>query len=230
MDVRVACVADLDIPPTEAESYLKESVSGKARTTQANITADQIDELRHTKESRPGGTPVRTFVSPQWTLEHDIAAAGFAREVHVAVQLAVASRQRTEGLDAQTSWEVVIRAIRTYRNWKKDGKNANEIAAMVYQPLYEKQASKPEVAQYLACLLHRNLPSAGRATALMGGWIRRRRKRYPTRPAPPDCTEAQSTSEPRGDRKPTAESPAKATLEPHLKPRAKSQPEVEHES
>ena len=157
MDIRVSCVTDLDIPPLEAKAYLGTTTSGKPRRTEADMEPGEAEKRRKSKVSKPGGEPVRTFVSPQWTLEHDIALAGLALEMHVAIQLAVASKTAQEGPSVASDQQVTADAIRQYRSWRRGGKTRAEIAALVYQPLYEKQASKVEAAQYLAGIIDRKL-------------------------------------------------------------------------
>ena len=167
MDIRVACVTDLDIPAYEAKIYLKETASGKPRQTNAEMGSDEIERRRTSKEAKPGGEPVRTFVSPLWTLEYDIALAGLAPEMHIAIQLAVASKGKQEGLSVDTIQQLASQAIQEYRAWKKAGKGKAEIAALIYQPLYESQASKVEAAQYLASIIDRKRWTASQAEKLL---------------------------------------------------------------
>jgi len=153
--VRVACVTDLDIPPDAAKDYLRRDKQGNPRRTMSDYSDDEEREVRERKTARPGGEPTRTYVSPHWTLEYDMAAAGWGLRVHAAVQLAAASARRSEGLDEARQRDVIRRAITEYRGWKRDGKTNHEVAALIYRPLYDGTASKAEAAQYLAELLMR---------------------------------------------------------------------------
>ncbi|MFW6116908.1 MAG: ATP-dependent nuclease [bacterium] len=71
--VRVACVADLDIPPAEAEGYLRRDSEGNlTQQTTSSISPDEQAEIRSDRVHSLGAS-VRTYVSDQWTLEYDTA-------------------------------------------------------------------------------------------------------------------------------------------------------------
>ncbi|MFK3665835.1 ATP-dependent nuclease [Ochrobactrum teleogrylli] len=155
--VRVACVADRDIPPREAASYVpaaKPRKVGEApppkfvdEFTDAQITA-KVDALK-----ARDGDPVRTFVSPSWTLEHDLALSGLEIPLFRAVVLAAGAKSK----DMTEAWITKYRAQAEQKmaDWKKEGKTQGEIAALAYKLLYEKNASKAETAQFLAVELER---------------------------------------------------------------------------
>jgi putative ATP-dependent endonuclease of the OLD family len=159
MDIRVACIRDLDIPPQTpaTEAYL--SAHQKKRFDSNNT---KEEEIRRIKE-RQMGEPVITCVSPQWTMEYDIAQAGHAVEMHVAIQLAKRKRALEDGeVKAITS-----EAESEYRTWESDLKRVpvgsrpndlqrnDELAARVYRDLYKGNASKTEAAQYFVEVLKR---------------------------------------------------------------------------
>jgi len=159
MEVRVACISDLDIPPSAAEEYLRRNREGDlTQSTTSTISPAEQEELRNDKEQQ-FEDPIRSYPSDQWTLEYDIAASGLALQMHVAIQLAKTTRQDLD--------EVIASAVEEYREWRREVNSVAEIAALVYEPLYKKHASKPETAQYFAHLLEKSIPTRGKNRQLL---------------------------------------------------------------
>lgn len=149
MSTRVGCVTDRDIPPTEAGHYL--SADSRSETS---WKAAEIAQRLASRKKNDGG-PVQTFVSPCWTLEHDLALSGLAQEVHMAVSLAVRGKKDDCIPSGAERLQCLRACIREFQEWAKAGKSPAEIAAEVYRPLYERRASKTVTAQCLAQLLAR---------------------------------------------------------------------------
>ena len=168
MSIRVVCITDLDIPPDAAKEYLKKDKDGNTRSTKGDLQPGEWEEIRRRKSARPGGEPVRTYVSPQWTMEYDIAVAGHALRMHVAIQLAKTSANKPDGLSEEEESKVIRDAASEYCQWKREGRKEDkteeeigeETAVRIYRPLYERKASKAEAAQYFAKLLSR-IPRRG---------------------------------------------------------------------
>lgn len=143
MDIRVSCVTDLDIPPDCASYYLPSD-----RKTMKDFTPEQVNEKRAKKIARAGGDPVKTFVSPHWTLEYDIAATECALDMHIAITLA---RLSSKSSFSDAEWfDAVADAIKDYEQWQLELKTVDEIAALIYKPLSKKIVSKVEASQQLA--------------------------------------------------------------------------------
>lgn len=146
--IRVACVADRDIVPRAASGYVTRPTKRPPKKFYDDeYNKDDLDAaLAKHKEGDCGA--VRTFVSPGWTLEYDLAAAGLAREVHAAVKIARRSKAGDRLEDA------TIEAIRAQAKVEFDTDLANlppdQAAAAIYEPVKQKQASKTETAQFLA--------------------------------------------------------------------------------
>ncbi|WP_459556851.1 ATP-dependent nuclease [Lacunimicrobium album] len=147
MPVRVACLADRDIPPAEAKSYL-----ANERKAENEYLAEEIEASRATKVKNDGGA-VQTFVSEVWTLEYDLAFNGLAKEMHVAVSLARKSKKSGTFPSEEARFACIRNAIKEFNKWKSDNLTPAQIASAVFEPLYKKQASKAETAQALASLL-----------------------------------------------------------------------------
>ena len=146
MPVRVACLVDQDIVPSSVD-YVE-----PRRLMEAEMSAEQV--LEHIERLRANDSgPVRTFVSDWWTLEYDLARAGLVRLVHKAARLAKKVRGRSDALSREEKDTVLQDAEQDLDSWEAEGLDAEAIAALVYKPLYGRQASKPETAQFLAQLL-----------------------------------------------------------------------------
>jgi len=139
--IQVACVADRDMVPDTADYVTS---GGKEPGHTSNGISEHIQKLR---EGDGGG--VRTFISPKWTLEYDLAYCGLAFSMHVAIQLA--KKAKSSGyLSDEDKCKVIRGAAQTFRTWQKEGLAREEIAARIYEPIYKRQASKAEAAQFLA--------------------------------------------------------------------------------
>ena len=156
MPIRVACLADRDVPPADATYVPKRTNrAGKELPTFDNdFTPGKLKEIESKLKANDGG-PVRTFVSPAWTLEHDLALCGLAEDVHVAIQLAREANRKPDGLTGADFDETETKARAEYKGWAG---TPEEIAAKVYEDLFRGRASKAEAAQFLAEILRRRVP------------------------------------------------------------------------
>ena len=140
--VPVALIADRDIPPKEAKGLVAK------RATEDELAAADIEKLMKALR-RDAGDPIEAFVAGSWTLEFDIALQpGLAADVHQAIQLARSSSRKPAWLD-----KIRKRAAEEHAAWVAEGKSATQIAVLIYQPLFDKEASKAEVAEQLAAIL-----------------------------------------------------------------------------
>ncbi len=156
-DIRVACIADLDLVPKQA-AYAK---TGKTEDADAEEekTADVTPSQRSSALTRNDSGPVRTFPSTCWTLEHDLALGGLAREVHRAIFVGRRSKNRLknngEPLTSEERAKAYAAAEVAFETLKAThGLDRESLAAAIYEPLYRKQASKAEVAELLAQAIH----------------------------------------------------------------------------
>jgi len=150
--VRVACVTDRDIPPTEAKGYLR----GKSKAADQWTPAEIVKRVN--KRKRNDGSPVRTFVSDCWTLEYDLALSGLATYVEAAIALAIDAKKNDCIPGAAERCARLRECTRARKKREGDGESAAQIAAEIYRPLYEKKASKTVTAQCLADLLAQEPP------------------------------------------------------------------------
>lgn len=159
LDIHVACITDLDIASDFAVDYLAKNKKGEHRKTKRDFTGDDILKKKNAIESRASGDPVITFVSPYWTLEHDLCCHNIqvALLVFEAIKLTLASQTKLDGLTADDEKGIIGEAQKEFQQWIGEKKSLEQISSLIYEPLYSKAASKVETAQYLARLLFENL-------------------------------------------------------------------------
>lgn len=145
--VRVACVADRDVPPDEAKEHLP-----AGRRTAGDLSPEQV-QAKVTALTSDDGGPVQTFVSDAWTFEYDLAFHGLSREMHAAITLAAKSKSRRRALTPPEYRQILRAAFREHDAWIAAGDTGEAIAVRVYEPLLKSRASKAEAAQQLARLL-----------------------------------------------------------------------------
>jgi len=151
MTVPVACITDRDVVPDEAKDYITKA-EGKKRFD-SDYDPDELLALVKAKEDRAQGGSTIVCVSDRWTFEYDLALSGCSELMYTAISLAKKAASRGERLDepdelvamanAHDEWEVLVNA----------GHSKDKLAAMIYQPLAEKDASKAIAAQYAAHLI-----------------------------------------------------------------------------
>jgi putative ATP-dependent endonuclease of OLD family len=151
--IQIACIVDKDIPPEEARhgmlhGYVPAPKRGKRFGRDFN-PGEMVEYESNLLQHRGGG--VEVFVSPQWTLEHDLALTGLGRELHQAV--ALACEHKNIGILSEEERQKVFEAARTEFDGFEGQLSPAEVAVRVYEPLYERRASKAETAQILADIL-----------------------------------------------------------------------------
>lgn len=151
--IPVACLTDRDIVPNLA-TYVSKPKTGKrfesdyAGTEAADTVSQKV--LRVETADDPA---VKVFVSNFWTLEFDLANAGLAELMFVAVALGQAQKSRGERLTEADENTVAVSAKAAWPVLKAKHPDPTALAAVIYQPLYEKDASKAVTAEYAAKLI-----------------------------------------------------------------------------
>jgi len=160
--IRVACIADKDIVPDSAKKHLD---TGK-RKLESQYNEEEMKEYA-AKLMSNDGCLVRTFVSPKWTFEYDIALSGLGLQMYTAVKLASKGISLVEE-DEKT---IIEDAQKEYESWTKSDYTKEDIAAKVYVSLHERKASKAEAAQFLAKYLESNPVPAEALRKLLPDYI-----------------------------------------------------------
>lgn len=151
--VHVACLADLDLPPVEAKTA---SIIKPTRTVYSDLNPSEI-ETRKNRLCRHDGQFVKTFVSPMWTLEFDLACCtGLEKYVQVAIAFAKYSKNQGTLPTGRIAGRCLRDALSELRRWRTAGDSPLAIATKIYAPLANHAASKVETAQALAALLSKS--------------------------------------------------------------------------
>ncbi len=137
--VPVACITDRDVPPIAAANLLSEG-----RKTEDQFNQEELD-AHIAKKTAKDGEPVKTFVSPCWTLEFDLAEGGLLDEINRAITRAKHTGSKTEtalDLEARTFLDGLMGSPR-------------DKVVEVCTPLLKKGSnlSKPTVAHELAAII-----------------------------------------------------------------------------
>lgn len=150
MGIPVACVTDRDIPPKIA----KDTQLVKAtRQTENEYNEEELKTKVAEKIAKYEGGDVKTYLSPKWTLEYDIALSSLKEIIHRAIQIAVVTND-LEKIIAKEEMEKIKKHCKDeIDNWKEEGKSDEEIANSIYQPLANKQVSKAVAAQLFSIML-----------------------------------------------------------------------------
>ena len=129
--VKVAVVTDNDIKPD------------------SELSAQEIADKRTEKEAKYNGQEIKTFISPDWTLEYDISLSSLRKEFYTAVLRAEKIQNSdTYGLTPENIVET------DFTTWTSEHKTEQETAKAIYEEnILGKKISKPIVAQCFAALL-----------------------------------------------------------------------------
>lgn len=153
--VKVACISDRDIPPDEAKDYVpktkKQSDENLPKYESEMQGAGKLTAHMQSLKQYDGGV-VKTFVSERWTLEHDLALSGLGLELHQAIAFAKKLKNTNRAFTDAERTDILNAAGAEYAHLSQ-GASAAVIAARVYQPLFDDDASKAVTAQVLAELL-----------------------------------------------------------------------------
>lgn len=163
MPLPVACITDRDIVPDIA-TYVNKPAKGKRfesdySTSEASAAVNRkIDRVEAADDPN-----VKVFVSDRWTLEYDLAMTELAPLMFLAISVGKAEKSKGERLTEEDEAQVLQYATEAWPSFKEKHATAQHLAVEIYQPLYEKAASKAAVAQYAAKLLRTGKYGVGQA-------------------------------------------------------------------
>jgi len=153
LPIRVACLTDRDIVPDHV-SYVEDKLDKDGNIIPRKFqdySPEAIGGVIDKKEKRAQGGSTQVFVSDEWTLEYDLASGGTARLMRNAVMLATKATSKDGVLNDEERQIALDRAAEKWDEHKK--KDAGELAALIYKPLYSGRVSKVLTAQFAAELL-----------------------------------------------------------------------------
>jgi putative ATP-dependent endonuclease of OLD family len=154
IDIRVAIITDLDVKPLEwfeenknsSTPTVKEIDNRKLERYEArNITYDDIN--------------IKRFVSPNWTLEYELAMSPLCEIFYESVLLAEKKQNSSTGSPSPTKeQEAFDNAKKDFESWKScwsnDGRYSEKVAYKIYKnTLLDKEISKAIVSQEFAARL-----------------------------------------------------------------------------
>ena len=168
MGIKTACITDRDIPPKEAKEYtykitrrgtrIEEDVSllSDNRKTEDEFTEEELEAIIQGRIKKYRGGDVEVFIGNTWTLEFEIAKSVLNRILHIAIQIAIYTKNEERIFKKFDYRKAVIKCQSDFTNWNAQGKNANEIAVEIYAPLERDLVSKAITAQIFSKLLKRS--------------------------------------------------------------------------
>lgn len=151
MPIPVACLTDRDIVPDEAAEYVERPA--KKQRFDSDYSAMEMAEVVRRKEVRAAGGSTIVCVSDRWTFEYDLALHGCAELMHLAIRLAVQADKRGERLSDEEEAAETIAAGEAWKRLTEAGHSLARLAAIIYRPLHDGDASKAIAAQYAASLI-----------------------------------------------------------------------------
>ncbi|ENG8367579.1 hypothetical protein ABVJ63_002457 [Escherichia coli] len=149
--IPVVCLTDRDIVPDVAKSYVSKPAKGKR--FDSDYDSDEMKQVVQSKKDRAEGGNTIVCVSDRWTLEYDLAHYGCAKLMYLAISLAVKAKSRDERLEEDDEVETLAAEEKNWLALEAAGHSNEALAAIIYQPLQEKKASKAIAAQYAAYLV-----------------------------------------------------------------------------
>ncbi len=173
LPVRVACLADRDIPPDEANGYVprrKDRAGTEIPTYESEVPAEE-KSAREARRTRYQGGCVQARVSDHWTFEYDLAVSGLGMELQAAIEMARSISEKDSTPTDDEAKAFLIAAKTTCDEWGRQGLTSNAIAAGIYEPLWRKQVSKAETAQCMARLIEMSPFSAEELAAKLPRYI-----------------------------------------------------------
>jgi putative ATP-dependent endonuclease of the OLD family len=163
--VPVACITDRDIVPDIAKNYVTPPKNGKKRFESDYTPAEAAIAVKRKRDrvEAADDPAVKVFVSDEWTLEYDLATSGLAELLFIACALGQTEHAKGERLTEADEKLVLAGAQAAWPGLKAKHPVGTELAAVIYQPLYEKDASKAVTAQYAAKLIRTGAYGTGDA-------------------------------------------------------------------
>jgi putative ATP-dependent endonuclease of the OLD family len=157
MNVRVACITDLDVMPDCAPLIVGKQKPGEALPSnrrwkmKADYPGTQLNEHREKLRAKATGKDVETFVANHWTLEFDLAREGLAEEVWIAIHLAD-QEDKLLGNSFRTIRAALV-AQKEFKQLRQTHQDDDVLCSHIYAKLINGQISKTITAQYLAEVL-----------------------------------------------------------------------------
>lgn len=150
LKIPVACITDNDIRPQKYRDEVDPSIKSSN-----DYTPEETVVHRNKKASSLDGQGVKTFISPNWTLEYDICLGNLSKLFYKAVLRAEKIQNSDKiGLTQEKINDVNKNVATDFKKWRQEGLDKPEIAFTIYySTMIKKEISKAIVAQCFADLL-----------------------------------------------------------------------------
>ena len=138
MGIKISVVTDNDVKPD------------------LELPPEKIAEKRAKKEGKYNGQGIKTFISPDWTLEYDITLSTAFREEFYNAVLRAEKIQNSDayGLTSEKIEKVDQQVNADFHEWISAKKTDKEIAKEIYENcILAKKISKPIIAQCFTMIL-----------------------------------------------------------------------------
>ena len=121
----------------------------------SGLSLEEIADKKAEKEEKYNGQGIKTFISPNWTLEYDISLSTFREKFYNAVLRAEKiQNSNIYGLTPAKINEVNQKVETDFITWTSEQKTKQEIAKEIYEyHILKKNISKPIIAQCFTMLL-----------------------------------------------------------------------------
>lgn len=146
MDIPVACITDVDVRPDERVIIDKDAASIEAYN-------NEVCQERQRKSALYDKQNVKTFVSPQWTLEYCIAQSDLADDFYKAVmQAKVIQSADKNGWDSEKVKERIDNIdLSALESWRSEGFDKETIAYKIYKEIIINETNKVSKAIIAQC-------------------------------------------------------------------------------
>lgn len=146
MDTPVACITDCDVKPD-----LYKQIKNDSKTL--TDYPDGIEGERNRKQNLYNKQNVKTFVSPNWTLEYDIALSIFQEEFYKALLCAKAIEGSDKyGLTEDKKKDIEKKVQDDLVQWNTSGWTKEKIAFEIYNNIMLNPTNKVSKAVCAQCL------------------------------------------------------------------------------
>jgi putative ATP-dependent endonuclease of OLD family len=155
--IKVACVTDRDLRPDIVAFEIdddKSDIRYIKKTDKNEKTFESFydgsspekkleDYIQ--KKKKDDGQNVKTFISPHWTLEYDIANCGLKKEMHEAI----GSKIDFDAINTGTDVEIAVKIYKPLIGSKSKSETAYRLAKILENKYWDKDKNKPKDTEEL---------------------------------------------------------------------------------
>ncbi|WP_417353204.1 ATP-dependent nuclease [Flavobacterium alkalisoli] len=158
LPIKAAIITDLDIEQINVgNGVIQSKKRGKMKLVPNAV--EESKKLVSQYDSEDGR--IKTYHSPLWTMEYDLAMGNFAEYMNCAIYIAQLAKSRTashnfKGITNHDAFVRIRKARDFYGKWQEKDLSQEAIAFNIYERLANNKASKAVTAQWLVKMLLRH--------------------------------------------------------------------------